>query len=459
MARILQWLPATLLALSLVAIGTLLLAPLYSSSERPVTIDELHFPELDEHRNRHAVGQTSILLGVGAGPTERRLSWFTDTGAQESVQVVEGTHQTMPDSAVTVAPEEQAPSARPGHEYVHATLRSLSPGTYSYRVGSDRAGWSDIEQFQVYPQKVDHEFTFIGDAQIGASGDREHDAAGWQRVLDANDELFPDSQFLLSAGDQVEADFTGNVNEYQRYLDPPQMRTQASAQTLGNHDYNLFTPQRLYQQHYNQPNRAEYDSTRGTYWFIYNDVLHLNVSTEYENWEEHREFLESTIAEHGDDTQWTILTFHRALHGPANHSVGSNTTDDIRDGLGPAIHDLDIDLVLSGHDHSYARSFLIDSDGQQVDPATSERQADDGSVILTPEAGDTLFLTVNSSSGPKYYHLADASSYREGFEPRFRDQRYSPNITGVAINQCSITTNTVEFDGTVVDTVQLLRDC
>src|SRR5699024_1736230 len=109
-----------------------------------------------------------------------------------------------------------------------------------------------------------------------------------------------------------------------------------------------------------------------------------------------------------------------------------------RDGLGPAINDLDIDLVLNGHDHSYARSFLIDSEGQQVDPATSEHQADDGSVIVTPEAGDTLFISANSSSGSKYYDLVDASSYRDGFEPRFRDQQYKPNITGVAINQCSI---------------------
>jgi len=80
-------------------------------------------------------------------------------------------------------------------------------------------------------------------------------------------------------------------------------------------------------------------------------------------------------------------------------------------------------------------------------------------VIVTSEAGDTLFLTVSSSSGSKCYHLADASSYREGFEPRFRDQRYSPNITGVAINQCSFTANTVEFDGTTVDKVKLFHDC
>ena len=93
--RIVQWLPAALLLLGLVASGTLLTAPLYSTPERPETTDELHFATLEEHRNRHTIGPTSILLGIGAEPSERRLSWFTDTGAQETVQVAEGAHEKI----------------------------------------------------------------------------------------------------------------------------------------------------------------------------------------------------------------------------------------------------------------------------------------------------------------------------------------------------------------------------
>ena len=172
-------------------------------------------------------------------------------------------------------------------------------------------------------------------------------------------------------------------------------------------------------------------------------------------------------------------------HGP--HSV-SGTTNAIRDGLSPIINDLDIDVVLTGHDHSYSRSFIIDSEGNQVDPATSEtivnaegevidapeeteglnigyegresspRQADDTHVRVTPEEGETLFVTANSSTGSKYYDLRDVSEFRDGFQPRFRDQQYVQNITGVEVNQCTVTTNTVELDGTVVDKVELLRD-
>lgn len=67
-------------------------------------------------------------------------------------------------------------------------------------------------------------------------------------------------------------------------------------------------------------------------------------------------------------------------------------------------------------------------------------------------------MTANSSTGSKYYDLRVVGEFRDGFQPRFRDQKYVQNITGVEVNQCTVTTNTVELDGTVVDKVELLRD-
>ncbi|WP_169558756.1 immunoglobulin-like domain-containing protein [Yaniella halotolerans] len=459
-----------------------------SSSDIYFGLENLDFDQIEATND----GQTSILLGMGADSTERRLSWFTDSGVAESVQLAEGAHDTMPAAAITVETTEQDSSADFGRDYAHATLSDLTPGTYSYRVGSDEGGWSDIAQFEVFEQDLEHTFTFFGDPQIGASGNVAGDAAGWQNALDANDQLFPESQFLLSAGDQIN-DYSGNVNEYNAYLAPEQMRTNAFAQTLGNHDSMSGFPQRLYHQHYNQPNLADYDTSEGTYWFKHNGVLHLNISTEYRDWDDHREFLETTIAEQGDDAHWTMLTFHRPLYSVANHST-SGTTNDIRDGLGPIINNLDIDVVLTGHDHSYSRSFLIDAEGNQVDPAASETIVDaNGDVVepeaaavpaqetdtppltyegtessprldegmhvrVTPEEGETLFVTANSASGSKYYGLRDVSEYRDGFQARFRDQQYEQNITGVEVDQCTVTAKTVELDGTVVDTIELLRD-
>ena len=427
-------------------------------------------------------GPTAILLQMGADPSERRLSWLTDSGVAESVQIASGAVDTMPENATTIDATEQADSAHDGKQYAQATLSELTPGTYSYRVGSEDGTWSDIAQFEVHPNDVEHTFTMVGDPQLGSSGNLQSDGAGWQRALDANDQLFPESQYIHSVGDQVET-YEGNPDQYLSLIAPQQLRSQPLMATLGNHDFNRSSPQDLFGQHYNLPNLADYDPTEGSYWFIYNDVLHLNISTEFRSdYDAHREFLETTIAEHGDDVSWTMLTFHRPLYSGGNHSV-TGTTDGIRNNLGPIINDLDIDVVLTGHDHSYTRSYLIDADGNQVDPETSEvivdaegnvtdqelianyegtdssQRLEDGSYVrVTPEEDETLFVTANSSSGSKYYNLQDASNYREGFQPRFRDQQREQNITGVEVDQCTVTTTTVELDGTVVDKVELLRD-
>lgn len=489
-----------MLTLGLVAAGLGLTAPAWETGQGSFSVvrgerselrgavapDELLRQYYDDATTNSA--QTSILLGIGAEPSERRLSWFTAAEADETVQLAAGTHDAMPADATVVRPSERGQSADPDRDYVHATLSGLTPGTYSYRVGSAEGGWSDIAEFEVYPSDIEHTFTFVADPQLGASSSVEHDAEGWQRALDANETLFPESQFMLSGGDQVDT-YSGSLDEYRAYLAPEQIRTETFAHTLGNHDIDRATPQDLFHQHYNRPNLAGYDPTGGSYWFMYNDVLHLNISTEHHNWDDHRAFLEATIAEHGDAAHWTILTFHQPLYGAADHSTG-DTINEIRDGLGPIINDLNIDLVLTGHDHAYSRSFLIDGEGNQGDPETSEtivnaeghvvdkpavsegdnlnlgyqerasspRLEDGMHVRLTLEEDETLFVAANSSSGSKHYDLRDISEYREGFEPRFRDQQHQQNITGVEVDQCTMTTNTVELDGTVVDTVELLRD-
>lgn len=500
MTGIPRWLPAPLLTSGLVAAGLVLAGPAWETAPAGYSVVRGEVSGLKGGSSPDALlgqyhatattdtNQTAILLGIGAEPSERRISWLTETEVEETVQLAPGDHTTMPADAVVIQTSERGQSADPDRDYAHATLTDLSAGTYSYRVGSDAGGWSDINEFEVYPQDIEHTFTFVTDPQLGASGSVEQDGEGWQRALDANDRLFPDSQFLLSGGDQVDT-YSGNLNEYRAYLGPEQVRTYAFAHTLGNHDYDRSAQQELFIQHFNRSNLAAYDPTGGSYWFIYNDVLHLNISTEHHNWDDHRTFLETTIAEHGDDAHWTMLTFHQSLYGAADHSTG-DTINEIRDGLAPIINDLDIDLVLTGHDHAYSRSFLIDAEGNQVDPTTSEVIVDaDGQIVarpkafegddvnlsyegrdssprledgahvrLTPHEGETLFITANSASGSKHYDLRDVSEYREGFQPRFRDQQHEQNITGVEVDQCSLTTSTVELDGTVVDKVELLRD-
>lgn len=409
----------------------------------------------------------SLLLGIGADPSERYISWFTSSGVDESVQIAAGAHTEMPADAQTVAPVTRGTSAVAGEEYVHATVTGLKPGTYSYRVGSEAGGWTDIEQFRVYENTLEHQFTFMGDAQIGASGNVEKDAAGWQATLDAANTMYPDAQFMYSAGDQVQT-YAGDAGEYRGYLVPEQMRTQASAQTLGNHDYNRTKIQELYGQHFHQPNMWDGDPSKGTYWFKYNGVLHLNISTEDRGrYDDYRAYLEQIIAEQSHDTHWTVLTFHRSIYSSGTTHSQSLTTKGLRDGIAPIVKDLDIDLVLAGHDHSYTRTHLMDGtepvlpegDGAGAEgagyAATPDTNPDDGHDVVYPKDGQVIYITANSSSGSKYYDLVP-----DAMVPwkHLNNQNYTPQFTNVDVKECSITSTTMTHTGDQVDKVELVKD-
>ncbi|GAA4511309.1 immunoglobulin-like domain-containing protein [Brevibacterium yomogidense] len=399
-----------------------------------------------------SAGQSSILLGVGSDASERNLSWFTDSGVDESVQIAAGEHDTLPEDAQAFEQTAHGASDDGTNDYVHATVTGLEPDTtYSYRVGSDEGGWSDVIRFRNHDEDIEHEFTFIGDAQIGSSDSIENDGAGWQTTLDRTDELFPDAHFLLSAGDQIQT-YSGNPDEYRGYLAPEQMRTQTSAQTLGNHDFNRSEPQALFSQHFNLPNQWEGDPTGGNYWFTQNGVLHLNISTENRDFESHREFIEQTIAEQGEETTWTILTFHRSIYSAAKHAHTDG--QEIREAFAPILAEIDgIDMVLAGHDHSYARTHLMDG----VDVASEETtQAPEGHDQVHPEGNELLYITANSSSGSKYYDLEpeDTTPWAA-----VRDQSLTPTTANVAVGECSITTTTVRVDtGEEIDKVELVKD-
>jgi hypothetical protein len=410
------------------------------------------FEELSLEQAPEPQGQSSILLGVGSDQSERNISWFTDSGVPESVQIAEGAHDTMPADAQTVEPSERGASDDGINDYVHATVTGLEPSTtYSYRVGSEEGGWSDVITFENHDTDLEHSFTFIGDAQLGSSSSLENDTAGWQTTLDRTNELFPDAHFLLSAGDQIN-DYAGDPAEYEAYLAPEQMRTQTSAQTLGNHDYNRNSPQGLFNQHFNLPNQWEEDPTGGNYWFTQNDVLHINVSTENRDFESHRKFIEQTIEQQGAEATWTILTFHRSIYSVGPHALTDGA--DIRRDFAPILAEIDgIDMVLAGHDHTYARTHLMDG----MDVASEETTtAPDGHDQLHPEDGELLYITANSSSGSKYYDMVPEISTPWA---AVRDQSKTPTTANVEVGECSITTTTVRVDnGEQIDKVELVKD-
>jgi hypothetical protein len=393
---------------------------------------------------------TDLNLNIGADETQRNLTWYSTSGQAETVQVAKKSDATGTDFPVAKATSFTAVSgdttAGGGQRSQKATISGLQENTaYVYRVGS-AAAWSKAYDLTTQSFSGDYNFLLFGDPQIGASGNVASDQLGWQKTLDSATTKFPKSEFLFSAGDQVE--HAGNESEYDAFLAPDQLRSLPLSPINGNHDVGS----KAYEQHYNVPNfdpksgaATSATSSGGDHWYIFKDVLYIILNSNSQDTASHKAFVEKVVAEQGDKVKWKIVGFHHSIYSVASHA---NDSDIIarRAALPTILSDVDIDLVLMGHDHVYTRSYLI-NDGKVAEDTT---QAVQGTV--KPKEGDVLYVTANSASGSKYY---DIRNQKYDFAA-VTNQEKIRNYSNVEVTDKALTVTTYRSDlGTEVDKVRL----
>lgn len=327
-------------------------------------------------------GVKDITLQPGSSENEINFCWHSPTGGGTPwVRLAESAGLTLgvlpADAAVFTGTASPAPS---GYDSCRVTATALSPNTsYSYIVGSGSAV-SGVYSFTT-GDSASYRAVFVSDAQIGASGSSLSDMVGWEKTLSASLERFPDTSFILSGGDQVDYYLQ---SEYDAFLSSPLLRQYPLATAAGNHE-NL-SGSRLHTYYYNEPNESAVygvTSAGGDYWFTYGSVLYLVLNSNDPSISEHDAFIRQAL-EANPDAGWRVLMFHHSLYSSAGHTYDS-TVKSLRTGLTPVIDKYGIDLVLSGHDHCYSRTFPL-RDG-------------------VTQAGGTVYITAGSASGSKYYAL------------------------------------------------------
>jgi hypothetical protein len=399
---------------------------------------------------------SAIVLGVGATESQRNLAWYSTTDTPQSAQValasavVDG---AFPASAVTV--EATGGPTTSGQYNRFATISGLKENVaYVYRVGS-QGNWSSTYSFRTQDFDGDFNFLFFGDPQIGSSGNVANDTAGWVDTLNVATSTYPDAELLFSAGDQVES--AANEAQYSAFLQSDELREIPFVATNGNHDVGS----KAYEQHFNTPNAdrtagpGSATSSGGDYWFIYKDVLFLDLNSNSRDYTTHTAWMQQVVAEHGAEAKWTILAFHHSIYSPGPHATDSDVVDR-RSVMPTVISDLGIDVVLQGHDHSYARSYMI-RNGEKADPNEVA-----GADSVTAGPGGVLYVTSNSASGSKYYDLQNKDFWWLSAQNQEKVRNYTAlEITDDAIN---IKTLRSQANGTdkpvnsLVDQVTLNRE-
>lgn len=364
-----------------------------------------------------------VALTPGSTEKDLNFAWYSQVKGTPAVKVWKDGQKSSAKVFEGIAEDISAKNWQ-GNVYTAGNKVSITDyfeenTTYYYQYTDNDTGddavWSEAYSYKT-GNTDDFSVILTGDPQIGASGSSDdytpddssaaRDTYNWNLTMQQALKTDSDAVFLLSAGDQInqsgaakDDDKKTRESEYAGYLYPSVLRSLPVASTIGNHD----TAGADYSVHFNNPNAEDNlgaTEAGSDYYFSYGDVLFISLNSNNRNQEEHRALMTKAV-ESNPDAKWKVVIFHSDIYGSGQpHADTDAATNRII--FAPLMDEFDIDVCLTGHDHTYSRSYQI-QDGNVIDYDIS-----DGSVT-DPEG--TLYITTGSGSGSKYYNLLNYTPY------------------------------------------------
>lgn len=454
-----------------------------------------------------------ISLSPGSDNSSVNFAWYTKKSAGvQKLKIAE--NKRLTNAKVYEAEQTKAVTDKDETEYVSnkviaTDLKANTTYYYSYQKDGQ---WTAPEKYTT-DNGSKFSFIFVSDPQIGSSNELKgaateefynaqsaavaNDAFNWNTTLNqAMEKTGNKASFVLSSGDQIQSTKKKSPNkaawgseiEYSGYLSPDVLKNLPVATTVGNHDADNAN----YTYHFNTANASELGSNGkvgGDYWFKHDNALFIMLNTQDTNVEEHRQFIEQTVAAN-KDCKWRIVTLHQDIYGSAEHSNEPEITN-LRYQLAPIFEDNKVDVVLTGHDHAYSRTQILkgghktteytddefdpmlDEDmdagenpdtvytakenikadttdpsqkaylnylNQVMDKDAIQQVTKKGTTVFNPTG--ILYMTAGSSSGSKYYDLVP----RQQSYIANRWQQDVPTYSVIDITDTTFTINTYRTD-------------
>jgi acid phosphatase type 7 len=274
--------------------------------------------------------------------------------------------------------------------YYSVVVDGLKPNTlYAYRVGAG-SEWSEWSQFRTAESNVaPFRFAFFGDPQEDI---KEH----LSRVFRQAFATAPDASFWLFSGD-ITDNPDDRLLEELYYAAGPVFRGTPSILAPGNHD-NMYkvengmvalnkkgkkdrtkTLSPLWRGQFTLPENGISGFEESSYYVDYQGVRFVMMNSN-DRLTEQALWLDTLLAH--NPNRWTVVAFHHPLY-----SMGRERDErETRNAFLPVFDKYGVDLVLTGHDHAYARSYRL-RNGVRV------KDAEQGTVYVV------------SVSGPKAYEI------------------------------------------------------
>ena len=397
---------------------------------------------------KESIDSGKIVLTPGATEKDLNFCWYSKTKGLAKVKL--GKKEDLSDAKVYDGTVTDINRSNSVETYKASNKVSIKGAlekntTYYYSYSNDGTTWSKAEKYQT-KDFSSYKIWLVGDPQVGASGSEGQgtiddvniavDTYNWNKTLEMAKKKDGDASFVLSVGDQIdyaaadEAD-TKNVreSEYAGFLYPSVLRNLPLASSIGNHESKGTD----YKYHYNNPNTEDNlgaTNSGSDYYFSYGDVLYIVLNSNNRNAAEHSKLMEKAIKS-APNAKWKVVAFHHDIYGsgqPHSDFDGAN----LRTIFAPLMDKYDIDVCLTGHDHSYARTYQI------IDGTAIEYGQDSAT---NPEG--TLYIAAGSASGSKFYNLATQKQYYIAE----RSNNQLPTYSTIDFSDQAFTIKTFDYTG------------
>ena len=336
----------------------------------------------------------------GNGATSRGFCWYTLEKGASDLQLVktadfDGTFSNAKCYSGTVDLFRR--------QYSHKVVASdLEPGTaYTYRVGdAAKELWSDPASFVTDDGDGSFKFAVIADVQASSDENFAHAFLTAKAAV----ETLPDAEFMANLGDYVNDDTNDEWDWYFGNFAPVN-NTLTQVPVAGNHDGNITNKLNTFVfKNMFCLDESDNSSLEGVYYsFDYGNahIAVLNTNDMYPMSQAQRNWLVNDMT--NSDAMWKIVMMHRAAYS-AGKNINKPDTMIMREVLIPLFDKCDIDMVFSGHDHMYMRTYQAKGDKAITDTTfvTETFNGEETRFAVDPEG--TVYC-LPSTAGTKRYNV------------------------------------------------------
>ncbi|MFO0977992.1 MAG: metallophosphoesterase family protein [Planctomycetaceae bacterium] len=336
-----------------------------------------------------------VLTWTGDPVHTQSVTWRTSTDAGKTVAqiAVDDGGPNLEKTAKTVLGCATRLKTDSNEALFHSVIfEGLTPKTrYAYRVG-DEKNWSEWFQFQTASEQSEpFSFLYFGDAQNDLR-------SRWSRVIRAAYRDAPKAAFMIHAGDLINT--AEKDQDWGEWFGAGAFLNAMvpSVPVPGNHEQAKVddTTRRLthhWRPSFTLPENGPPGLEESCYTLVYQGVriIALNSNTQLT---EQKDWLEKTLANNTE--KWVICTFHHPIF-----STGKDRDNKaLRELWKPVFDKYRVDLVLTGHDHTYGRTGIT----TPTPTADLSTTTNEGTGLSTVDQF-TGTVYVVSVSGPKMYNV------------------------------------------------------